>query len=295
MIDNLNMNQLRIFHAVARALNFTRASQELHLTQPGISKHIKQLEGFYGTKLFDRVGKKVILTQAGEVLFKTTGTLFGLLQESKARIDDLRGLAGGKLMIGASISIGTYILPEMLVQFRKKHPNVQITVEMAQCEQIVKKILDYSIELSFVGHCYEKNERLSIKPFHADPMLLIVSKKHAWAKRKSVRLQELADEPFLLSRKGSGTRNIVEEALEKARITLSKTMELGTTEAVKQAVKVGLGVSILSKHLVKKELETGLIASIPLQGTNLKRDLYLVYHKDRYLSDAARVFLELIV
>lgn len=294
MMNNLNLNQLRVFHAVASFLNFTRASEELHLTQPGISKHIKKLESFYGTKLFDRVGKKVILTQAGEVLFKTTGTLFGLLQESKACIDDLRGLVGGKLMIGASISIGTYILPEMLVQFRKKHPNVQIKVEMAQCEQIVKRILDYSIELSFVGHCYESDKRLSVKPFHADPMLLIVSKKHPWAKRRSVRLQDLANEPFLLSRKGSGTRNIVEEVLDKAGVALSKTMELGTTEAVKQAVKAGLGVSILSKHLVKKELETGLIASVPLQGVNLKRDLYLVYHKDRYLSDAARAFLELV-
>src|ERR1035438_9501491 len=110
MYDDLNLNQLRVFHTVARVLNFTRAADELHLTQPGISKHIKGLEAFYGTRLFDRLGKKVVLTQAGEILFKASGAMAELLQESRARMHDLRGLAGGKLRLGASITIGTYLL-----------------------------------------------------------------------------------------------------------------------------------------------------------------------------------------
>lgn len=136
----MNINQLRIFHAVARLLNFTLAAKELCLTQPGISKHIKDLEEYYGTRLFDRLGKRVILTQAGEILFRSTGQIFNLIDESKTRIDDLVGLKCGKLSLGASSTIGTYILPDLLVRFRQEHASVEIKVGVGRCRQIVCKV-----------------------------------------------------------------------------------------------------------------------------------------------------------
>lgn len=289
----MNLNQLRIFHAVARLLSFTRASEELHLTQPGISKQIKELEEYYGTLLFERLGKKIVLTQAGGILFETTTDIFKSLSESKARIDDLIGLAAGELVVGAGITIATYILPEMLVGFRQKYPRIDIRVDIGRSRQIVNKVLDNSVELGFVGH-YEEDKRLIAKPFISDQMVLIVSSKHKWANRdSSVDLKELADQPFLLSKKGSGTWRIVADLLEKAGIVLKSTMELGTTEGVKQAVEADLGISIVSKHVLPKEPASGLIRSLPLAAGELRRDLFLIGRKDRYLSRAARAFLDI--
>ena len=293
MIPPMNMNQLKIFHSVARLLNFTRASEELHLTQPGISKHIKSLEEYYGTRLFDRLGKKVVLTQAGEILYRATTGLFDLLKESRSRIDDLEGLAGGKLSIGGSVTIATYILPGMLTRFRKNAPGVEITVDTAFSGQIVDKVLKNTLELGFVGHC-RPDERLAVRTFKTDGMTLVVSPRHPWAQRKApVRLAELTDQMFLLSKRGSGTFKVLSGMLESSGVLLQNTMELGTTEGLKQAVAAGLGISILSNHVLAGELASGALLEIPLECDGLKRELFLVYHKDRYLSRAARAFIAL--
>jgi len=289
----MNMNQLKIFHSVARQLNFTRASEELHLTQPGISKHIKALEEFYGTRLFDRLGRRVVLTQAGEILHKATTAVFALLNESKLRIDDLEGLACGTLSIGGSVTISTYILPGMLTRFRKNAPCVKITVETAFSRQIVNKVLDNTLELGFVGHC-QPDSRLSVHSFMTDSMTLVVSPHHPWAERKSpVHLAELTDQMFLLSKQGSGTWRVLSNILDSSGIVLKSVMELGTTEGLKQAVAAGLGISILSNHVLAGELASGVLRGIPLECEGLNRDLFLVFHKDRYLSKAARTFIAL--
>jgi DNA-binding transcriptional LysR family regulator len=289
----MNLNQLKIFHSVARLLNFTRASEELHLTQPGISKHIKTLEEDYGARLFDRLGKKVVLTNAGEILYTATTKVFTLLDETRVQIDDLVGLAGGKLRIGGNSTIATYILPAMLTQFRKIAPGVEITVETTFSSQIVDKVLDNSIELGFVGH-YQPDARLAFHTFMTDSMILIVSGDHAWAKRTSpVHLAELSDQMFLISKQGSGTWRLLSNFFDTAGIVLKNKMELGTTEGIKQGVAAGLGISILSKHTLAGELASGLVLQLPLKGEHLKRDLFLVYRKDRYLSQAAQAFIEL--
>lgn len=294
MFSRMNLNLLRVFHIAAKLGSFTRAAQELHLTQPGISKHIKELERCSGTRLFDRLGRRVILTQAGEILFQATGGIFHLIRESKGRIDDLQGLAGGKLSIGASITIGTYILPELLVEFREKYPGVDIKMDIALSQEVVGKVLDNALEIGFVGH-FEHDKRLIATLFRNDQMVLIVSTNHEWAGRKQpVRFPELTDQQFLFSRKGSGTRMVVEEVFKTEEGTPKKTMELGTTEGVMQAVAANLGISILSEHVVLKEVAFGAIKKIPLAGVEMKRGLYLVRRKDKYLSESAQAFLSLL-
>ncbi len=290
----MNLNLLRIFHEAARWRSFTRAASELHLTQPGISKHIRELERCLGAPLFDRVGKKVLLTQAGEILYRTTGEIFTALAGARAGIRDLQGLSRGTLSIAASITIGTYLLPRLLVRFRERYPGVELKLDIALSRQAVARVLDHAAEIGFVGHC-EEDARLVVTPFLTDCMLLIVPATHPWKGRtKPVPLQELVDQPFLLSRQGSGTRLAVEGFLKDAGIVLRQTMELGTTEGVKHGVAAGLGVAILSEHVVRADLVSGLIDSVPLEGIDLRRDLYLVRHKDRYLSEAAQAFLNLL-
>jgi DNA-binding transcriptional LysR family regulator len=289
----MKVNQLRIFHAVGKSLSFTGASQELNLTQPGISKQIKELEEYYGTRLFDRLGKKIALTRAGEILLQTTTEIFSLLAESKSRIDDLNGLVGGRVSIGASITIGAYLLPATLVQFRRQYPGIEIKVATARSREIADQVLNNTLEVGLVGHC-APDDRLIIQSFMIDRMILIVSARHRWVGRKSpVRLQELAKQPFLVSKPGSGTWRTVGDFLAREHVILHNSMEMGTTEAVKQGVEADLGISIVASHVVSKELASGVIKAIPVAGMELKRDLYLVYHKDKYLSEAARAFIRL--
>ena len=274
-------------------LSFTRAAESLNLTQPGISKHIKELEECYGTRLFDRLGKKVVLTQAGEVLFQATGAMFEILAQSGNRIRDLKNLQYGVLKIGASMTIGTYLLPNLLATFKTAYPCVEIVTDISHSHLIEKQVLNNSLEIGIVGHQPE-NRSLSTTLFRKDILLLVVSNKHPWALRKKpVSLVELSDQTFLLSREGSGTRDNILSFLAGSHITLHHAMEFGTTEGVKRAVEANLGISILSRHVVAKELASKTLRKISMEGPPLVRTFYLIHHRDRYLSAAARSFIKI--
>ncbi|NJD91424.1 MAG: LysR family transcriptional regulator [Geobacter sp.] len=289
----MNLDKLKIFHTVATTLNFTRAAENLHLTQPGISKHVRALEDQYGTPLFDRLGKRVVLTQAGEILYKATASAFTLLDEAKSRIDDLQTFTGGRLAIGGSITIATYLLPKILMQFRKAAPGVELAVETAFSRKIVDKVLDNSLELGFVGHCHP-DASLKIHLFMKERMVLVAPPDHPWVlEERKVSLKEMAGEMFLLSKQGSGTWQFVSNITSQADVTLENIMELGSSEGVKQGVLAGLGVAILARHVVAGELAGDMLREVPLQCGSMERDLYLVHHKDRYLSRAAQLFMSL--
>jgi len=291
----MNLNRLAVFHAAARLLSFTRAADELCLTQPGISKHIKELENHYGARLFDRIGKRIHLTQAGELLFAATTRIFRLVDEAKEQIADLDGLGGGRLAIGADITIGTYLMPELLVKFRQLYPRIDLAVEVARSRQVVGKVLANNLELGLVGH-YEPDDRLAAEIFISDRLILVVSPLQHWAKKRTtpVSLQELKGEQFLLSTQGSGTWRTVKTLLDKFGITLENTLEMGTTEGVKLAVAANLGISLLSQHVVAGELASGQFCAVPLDSGELRRDFFLLYQRERYLSAAARAFIDLL-
>lgn len=293
-MDNLNLNLLRVFYTVARLQSFTRAAEALFLTQPGISKHIKALEDYYKNRLFDRLGKKVILTQAGETLYRSVDKIFKLIEGSKAEIDDLTRMKVGDLRIGASVTIGSYLLPEVLNRFQNFHPGIRVTLDIDLNLQIVKQVLDNSVDIGLLG-AFVDDERLVVKPFFKDELVVIVPADKSWATRDHIRPLDLLNERFILSRRGSGTRAIIEERLNQEGVTLKKTIEFGHTEAVKRAVEVGLGISIISKSAILNEEKMGLIRSISLSGVNLERNFYFAYRKDKYLTNLVRTFLQFIV
>ncbi len=255
---------------------------------------MKELEEHYGTRLFERLGKKVVLTQAGEALYEATSTAFSHLDAARIRIEELNGLAAGVLAIGASTTIGAYLLPDRLVQFRHRYPAIDIRVETGFSSQITGRVLDGSIELGLVGH-YSPQARLAAQPFMTDRLMLTVSPGHPWVERKSsVSLAELAGQTLLLASRNSGTWRIVETLMSKRGIQPGKLVELGTSEAVKRAVAANLGVAILSRHVLGRALALGEIRTVPLAGGEPKRVLYLIQQKDRYLSRAAQAFVELL-
>lgn len=290
----MNLNRLIIFNTAAKLLNFTRAAEQLHLTQPGISKHLKELEDEYGVRLFERLGKKLVLTQAGEVLLEATSRAFSLLDSAKVQIDDLGKLTTGRLSIGATRTIGAYLLPDKLVQYRQCYPGVDIRVETAFSRQIIERVLDGSLDVGLVGHV-SPDPRLAARVFMVDQLVLIVSPQHAWAKcKKAVRITELIKETLLVSKRESGTWRIIEPLLEKTGVHPPSVMELGTTEGVKQGVVANIGVAMLSGHVLVGELASGTLKQIPLVGVEQSRSLYLIQHKDRYLSKATQAFVELV-
>ena len=291
---DVNLNQLKVFHVAAKLQSFTRAAEALFLTQPGISKHIKDLEDYYGVRLFDRLGKKVVLTQAGEVLYARTETIFNAIDQSKVEIDELQGFERGSLRIGASITLGIYILPGIMSRFRHLHPRIELSLDIVLNRQVADMILDNAIDIGFLG-APVADGKLRSGAFMKDELVLIVPAGHAWARKDAVEPHALAAQPFIISQRGSGTRRIVEERLARAGVVLKNRIEFGHTEAVKKAVESGLGVSIISRAAIAREEHLGVIKSLRLDGVDMTRDFYFAYRKDKYMTSAAKAFLECAV
>jgi DNA-binding transcriptional LysR family regulator len=287
----MNLQQLKVFHVAATHGSFTRAAEALCLTQPGVSKHIRDLEEYYGVRLFDRLGRRVVLTQAGETVFAKTSVIFPLIDVLKEEMDDLRGLDRGSLTVGASVTAGIYLLPAMIGRFHSRYPLVTVSLDIGLNRQIVEKLLAGEVDIGFLG-APAGDDRLISVPFLKDEMALAVPAGHEWALRTEVDPHELSGQPFLLSREGSGTRSVVEERLEAAGVRLRNTIEFGNTEAVKKAVEAGLGISILSRWVTEREERLGLLSTLGIRGVGLGRSFFYAYRKERYLPASAAAFLQ---
>lgn len=289
----MNPYQLKSFLAVAKHRSFSRASEELHLTQPCISKQIKALEDFLEVKLFHRLGRSIQLTEAGEVLLVHAQRALQALAEAEEAIADLKGLERGHLRISAASTIGIYMLPGALGLFKAQYPGIEISLAITNKEQVLSDVLSHGSELGFVGPPIRYPE-LAKEKYLLDELMFVVAPSHRLADQESVPVQEIVGEVFILREKGSGTREIMEEELARLGISLKKAMELGSTEAIKQAVAANLGVSIISKYAITLEIMMGRLCAAHIPELNLKRQLYVVWHKEKILSRAAQAFCALL-
>jgi len=289
----INLDRLRIFQAVAEARSFTRAAEVVHLTQPGISKHIKQMEEYYGIPLFDRLGKKVALTQAGEILSEATEEIMASATAAEQRIEELKGLHGGKLALGASFALGIYVLPAVLAAFRKRYPEVGVTVDISLSAKIMAKILANKLELGLVSQ-EAHDPRLFARQFMTDELIAVVPSNHPWANRKRIRPQELMKETFIVAARGAGVRAAVEERLKEKGIVLTNVIDFGNVEGVKRAVEAGLGISIQPRSVVQREISARSLIGVSLAGLDDKLGRFYVCRRDKHLSNAAQAFLALL-
>ena len=289
----INLDQLRIFQAVAQTRSFTRAAGIVHLTQPGISKHIKQMEEYYGVPLFDRTGKKVSLTEPGEILYEATLEVMAMMEAAERRIDDLKGLHGGTLRLGSSFPVGVYLLPEVLAAFRKQYPAVEVKLDISLSESIEAKLLANELDLGLVSHD-ARDPRLLARDFMTDELIAIVPTHHKWATKRKIKPQDLAGETFVVAAQGAGTRAVVEERIKAQGIVLQNVLEFGNLEGVKHAVEARLGISIQARSVVRREISAGTLHAIRLAGMDAKIQFYYVYRKNMHLSHAARAFLALL-
>ena len=289
----MNLNQLWVFYNVAKCKSFSKAAEQLFLTQPAISTQVKRFEVFYNVKLFERFARTIQLTDQGRALYAHATKIFDLVQEVENALGDMKGLKGGSLKVDASRTLGSYYLPDVLCAFGAKYPNVRIQMQVLNTHDVMENILTFQSDLGFVGR-REQNDKLTYIPFIEDELVIILSPKHEIARRKSSALSALNGQPFILREMGSGTREEVEQLLHGQHVAVNVVMELGSNEAIKRAVEKGLGASIISANAVKRELQAGLLKAIRLPGESATRNFYVIHHKDKYISNILSYFLQTV-
>jgi len=289
----MNLNQLAIFHAVANAGNLTRAAQVLCISQPAVSKQLRALEKSLGTALFHRLSKGVQLTEAGHLLREYSGRIFALETEAEQALAELRELQRGRLIIGASTTIGIYLLPEFLGVFQQLHPRIELQLEIANTQKIQQELCASKIDLALTEGILEGAE-WQADIFARDEIIIVAAKEHALSKRKTLTINQIKNERILLRETGSGTRDIIERAFGEKQIPLAFVMSLGDTEALKRAVMSGMGIAFLSRRAVENELKFGELIELRLEDWKIERNFYRLRLKGNYESRSAREFMRLL-
>jgi DNA-binding transcriptional LysR family regulator len=294
----LDLYKLEVFHWVAEYKSFSAAARHLSLRQPTVSAHVRALEDALGAKLFDRVGGKVAPTSLGLTLLESARKLLALKKETLASLDQFHDRIRGDLLVGGSNIPGEYILPAKLAGFVRKYPEVKPVLRIGDSESIVHAVIDGAVEIGFVGF-KRADRRLAFQKIWKDDMVLTVRRDHPWVRLKTVGVGALRSEGFISREGGSGTlqsfQALLAHSAYKGDKTLRVIMELGSTEAVKEALLAGLGFSILSRNSIDRELRAGLLKRIPIRGLNkLERDFYQVVHRQRALSPVSRAFIQFL-
>ena len=290
----MDIHHLRVFASVFKNRSFSKASEELHLTQPTISNHIKALEDEFDCKLFDRLGRTILPTKEAEVLYSHSMELIESTNNLREAVGLMKKDISGKLIIGASTIPGVYLLPGFMSEFRKKFPSISFQILISDSKGIIENISRHELLLGIVG-AKLGNEHIKYMPFIEDE-LIVVSSPHL-SKNRMMTLQELLKFPMVLREEGSGTRKETEKFLANKGISLENVHisgVFGSTDAIKQAVKAGLGVSILSKFSVADELKYKILEEIKLTDIQMKRRFYIVTHKKRTLPRLYETFLNYI-
>jgi DNA-binding transcriptional LysR family regulator len=268
----LSLHHLRIFSRVAELGGFSRAAEALHLSQPAVSKSVRELERQLQVTLFDRSAGAHRLTDAGAALLVRARELFAVERTAEEELRRLRGLEGGVLRIGASTTIATYLLPAYLARFRAAHPDVALRVATANTRDVARALLERRVEVALVEGPVD-DSRASVLPWRSDDLVLIAPPQHALAKKRSVTPADLAATPFIGRERGSGTRRVAEAALAEHGVSLTIALRLSSTEAIMRAVAAGLGVAIVSRAAIADQVALGHIVALRLRGLSFPRAL----------------------
>jgi DNA-binding transcriptional LysR family regulator len=289
-------HKLRVFCTVAETKSFSKASEIIHLTQPAVSLQIQALEEAYETKLFDRSGSTIALTPSGEILYRHAKQILSLFAEAEKEIGEVTRHVRGAISMGASTTIGNYLLPSVISDFKRKHPKIKINLRVGNTKRVVELLSAGNIDLGLVEGEVTKY-KLVTEQLLADELAVIVPPFHPWAKKKEVSIVDIIKEPFILREEGSGTRQIIEKHFSERGISpqeLAVTTILGSTEAIKEAVEKGVGVSIVSKWAVRKESRYGSVKFLKFKEGKIKRDFSLIFSKNTVTSHAIDEFLSYV-
>jgi DNA-binding transcriptional LysR family regulator len=288
-LRNINLHQLATFQVVAKHCSYVRAAEELHFSQPAVSAQIRQLEESMGVKLFDKIGRKTHLTQAGEELYLYSQKIFSLIDETLGTMEALRSPHYGRLSVGADTTVGTYVIPSILGKFHQMYPQVEITLEVVNRGYLVEALMNNRIDMVIMGKV-PTEVSVFVAPFAPNELVLVAPPTHRLAGCVRVPFAELAREHFLLRELGSGTRAALEGAFQEAGLPLQVSMQVGNNSAIKQGVAAGLGIALISRVALDMEIETNRLVILDVEGFPIMRQWRLVHLKDKNLSATARAF-----
>ncbi len=290
---HITLRHLRIFEAVAKHGSISRAAGELHLTQPAVSMQMKQLEEQIGLVLVQQIGGRMCLTEAGQALHIHAKDISGRMVELNASMEQFRGLERGLLRL-AVVSTANYFLPALIASFNARHPGVRVSLQVANREFVLSALADSSTDLAIIGQPPDSVDIVA-QHFKDNPLVVIAVPGHALVGQEQVTLQRLAQETLVVREPGSGTRAAAERHFAAQGLTIRQGCEFGTNEAIKQAVRAGLGLAVVSAQTIELELQTGCLAVLSVEGFPIVRHWYVAHRTQKRLSAAASTFLDILL
>lgn len=292
-LRHVTLRQLAVFESVAQHLSFSAAAKALHLTQPAVSMQIRQLEDAAGIALVERIGKRIDLTEAGRELARCARDVQTRLKEADDALAALQGLRGGQLEI-AVVSTAKYFAPQLLAEFRRRHAEVSLRLMVSNREAVVRALQENRADLVIMGQP-PRGLDVEAKVFARHPLVIIAAPDHPLAKRKRLRLTDLAHEELLIREEGSGTRSAMERFFATQGVKLRATTEMSSNETIKQAVIAGMGIAFLSMHTIGLELKARRLITLPVAGTPVMREWHVIHLARKRLSPAAQRFKEFLL
>lgn len=289
----ITLRQLEVFEAVARHLSYTRAADVLHLSQPAVSMQVRQLEDAVGLELFEKLGKRIQLTEAGRELYHYSQAISQQLQELEEVLESLKGLNQGRLKVAVASTVN-YFAPRLLAAFHRRYPGIAPHLDVTNREALVRMLEANEADLVLMGQPPEALD-LEFEPFMDNPLVVVAPPGHPLVGEPWISLVRIAQEVFVMREPGSGTRQALERFFADQGLVLLRGMEMTRNEAIKQAVRAGLGLSVVSRHTIELELETGRLVVLPVEGFPLLRRWFLVYRKGKRLSPAAEAFRQFVL
>lgn len=292
-MKNVTFRQLKVFEAVARHLSYTKAAQELHLTQPAVSMQVKQLEDSLGLPLFEQLGRKVFLTEAGQEVYRYSRSFSNLFAEMGDVLAELKGVGRGSLSVSVATT-ASYFATRLLAEFARSYPQIEIRLDVTNRESLLKQLEHNERDLVIMGRPPADMD-LVAEPFMDNPLVILAPADHPLAGLKGIPLDRVAQENFVVREKGSGTRSSIERFFAAQKVHLTTVIELGSNEAIKQAVIAGLGLGIASVHTLEMELETGRLVVLDVEGFPIVRHWYVVHRQGKRLSPVAQTFRDYVL
>jgi DNA-binding transcriptional LysR family regulator len=292
----MDLRRLEIFAKVAELGSFSRAAEALFLTQPTVSEHVRALEDELGVQLLDRLGRGAVATRAGQLLLGYARRILALATEARQAVDQFQGRMSGELIVGGSTIPGEYVLPALVAQFRSKYPEVSITLLIGSSRQVAGWVEDGRVEVGMVG-ARPGSRALESRELMSDELVVVVGADHGWSGRRTVKLEDVKAEPMIARERGSGSREALETALKGAGAKLADfhvVAEMGSTQAIKQAVRAGVGIAIISQRAVELECRARLISCLRIDDLMISRAFSVVVHRERSRSPLAQAFLEFV-
>ena len=290
---HITLRQFQVFEAAARLGGYTRAAETLHLSQPAVSMQIRQLEEQAGMPLFDQIGKKIHLTDAGRALYQHAQNILAQVLEAQLELEEMRGVRRGQLNITVA-STANYFAPRLLAAFCQRHPEVKVSLDVSNREHILALLNETDKDLAIMGRPPEASD-LVAHPFMENPLVVIAAPGHPLARAHNIPLARLAQESFISREAGSGTRMAAERFFDEAGTRLSTAMEMSSNEAIKQAVQAGLGLGVVSIHTLEMELALDRLAILDVEGFPILRHWYLVHRQGKRFSAVAQAFLNFVM